>query len=713
MQSNFKLRLGLYVPFYIYVRYTNTMPSSITIKLMTTAVRLRAPLILCQILCLGLLLGLLGFNPTPAAAQPLPGATPFLTLPASEKQPVALEAYLFTAKDAASGGTTPLLLLRINPAPGYYTYAHTPQPGSRPTELTIFASDGDSPAPGVAVFYPPGEEAPDIVDNSKIKLLYRAPTPLFVDLPPAAAGATLSAKLFLLMCSNVHCLPVTKHFELNIPALAPDTPKAEEQAWWPEYQALRAQQNKTGQDNAGTDRFAALAGVTDKNKGQGGASEQDDAKHPTGRTVGPNTPVLGDQPVNPEAAEVASWEITPRSALPGLEVQSLGMALLFGLLAGLILNFMPCMLPVIGLKLTAFITAGGIRQGSAAIHSFRAYWLSFSGGVICWFATLAVLVTTLNIMWGQAFQSGLLVLGMIVVVFSLSLSTFGFYTLPIISLRGNTSSPHQAFVTGFLLTCLTTPCSGPLLGGVLAWTVRQGPEISSLVLLAVGLGMVTPYLFLAAFPSLSRYCPRPGRWLVRLEILVGFFLLLTTGYLMSMLSEALLFWAGAMLIALTVIAAVVHYYSEVRHETHWKAFALSIVCLIALAVGWRTLIKPATALESDWTPFTVAEFKENWGRKPIIIDFTADWCANCKVLEKTVLTKERLKEWAERYDAVLIQADITHDNPAAQAMLQALDSASIPVVALFPADEQASSPLVLRDLFTPQQIEKAVRKTFN
>ena len=132
-----------------------------------------------------------------------------------------------------------------------------------------------------------------------------------------------------------------------------------------------------------------------------------------------------------------------------------------------------------------------------------------------------------------------------------------------------------------------------------------------------------------------------------------------------------------------------------------------------MAVGWRAFSAPAATPGSDWTPFSVAEFKENWGRKPIIIDFTADWCANCKVLEKTVLTKERLEEWAERYGAVFIQADITHDNPAAQAMLQALDSASIPVVALFPADEQAASPLVLRDLFTSQQIENAVSKTFN
>ncbi len=658
-----------------------------------------------KILCLSMLFGLLGSLCALAAAHAQ--SAPFFILAASEKQPVALDAYLYAAKDATSGQTSPLLLLRLSPAPGYYAYAHVPQPGSKPTDLKILAADGESPDPSATVFYPPGEEAPDIVDNSKIKFLYRKPTPLFVALPATAAGSTLSCKLSLLMCSSVHCLPVTKRFTLNVPALAPNTPKAEDQPWWPEYQALYAQENK-----AGLNRFAAVASAADKTtpKDDVGAA---DSKHPAGVLVDPEAPVLSRQPENPDAAEIASWPITPRSALPALEVESLSAALFFGLLAGFILNFMPCMLPVIGLKLTAFMAAGGVRQSSAAIHSFRAYWLFFSGGVICWFVTLAVLVATLNIIWGQAFQNGLLVLGMILVVFSLALSTFGFYTLPIISLRGNASTPHQAFITGFLLTCLTTPCSGPLLGGVLAWTFRQGPEISSLVLIAVGLGMVVPYLFLVAFPSLSRYCPRPGRWLVRLEILVGFFLLLTTGYLLSMLSKALLPWAIAMLIATTAIAMVVHYHSKVRHETHWKAFALSIFYLITLAVAWRTLIAPATALESEWTPFSVAEFKENWGKKPIIIDFTADWCANCKVLEKTVLTKERLEEWAERYDAVFIQADLTHDNPAAQAMLQALDSASIPVVALFPADAQATSPLVLRDLFTPQQIETAVRKTFN
>ena len=676
--------------------------------------RLASNRALClKILCLALFLGLI--LPFPAAGKALisPEKTvPFFTLPASEKQPLALEASFYAAPDAAPNAApdqrVPLVVLRLIPADDYYAYAHTPQPGSKPTDLTTFAADGETALPGATVFYPIGEEAPDIVDNSKIKLLYRTPTPLFVDLPLDAAGTSLNCKLSLLMCSSVRCLPVTKRFTLSVPQLDPDTPKAEEQPWWPEYQSLRGEA-----DSAGLERFAALAGVADQNNAGPTGSGANDPKHPTGVPVDPNTPVLGDQPLNPEAAEVASWRITPRSALPGLEVESLGMALLFGLLAGFILNFMPCMLPVIGLKLTAFMVAGGVRQGSAAVHSFRSYWLFFSGGVLCWFVTLAFLVATLNIIWGQAFQSGLLVLGMIVVVFSLALSTFGFYTLPIISLRGNTSSPHQAFITGFLLTCLTTPCSGPLLGGVLAWTVRQGPEISSLVLIAVGLGMVTPYLCLVAFPTLSRYCPRPGRWLVRLEIMVGFFLLLTTAYLMSVLSEALLPWAVTLIAVMMLIGIAVHYYSKFRQETHWRAFALSIVCLAALTVGWHVLLKPASAVESDWTPFSVAEFKENWGKKPIIIDFTADWCANCKVLENTVLTKERLKEWAERYDAVFIQADITHDNPAAQAMLQALDSASIPVVALFPADEKAAYPLVLRDLFTPQQIEKAVSKTFN
>ena len=658
-----------------------------------------------QILRLALLFWLLALTAAPAFAQAQP--LPLFSMAASEKQPIALNAYLYAVKDGAAGEVRPFILLRLSPAPGYYAYAHIPQPGSKPTELKILSNDGKTPVPGVTVFYPPGEEAPDILDNSKIKFLYRDPTLLFIELPPGAAVSELNCKLSLLTCSEVHCLPVNKSFTLPVPALAPDTPEAEKQPWWPEYQTLRGQEQAKKEDSHPAATMLAGLGASSDSNGPGDPKHIDPAQDDNSR------PVLSDQPLDPDVAEVTSWTIYPRSALPGLEVESLGMALFFGLLAGFILNFMPCMLPVIGLKLTAFMSAGGIRQGTAAVHTFRAYWLSFSGGVICWFLTLAVLVATLNIIWGQAFQNSFLVLGMILVVFSLALSTFGFYTLPIISLRGSNSSPHQAFITGFLLTCLTTPCSGPLLGGVLAWTFRQGPEISSLVLIAVGLGMVTPYLFLVAFPTLSRYCPRPGRWLVRLEILVGFFLLLTTAYLMYLLPQNLLPWGIAMLAAMTAVAVAVHYRLKNQHETHWKAFALSILCLIVMAVGWRAFSAPAATPGSDWTPFSVAEFKENWGRKPIIIDFTADWCANCKVLEKTVLTKERLEEWAERYGAVFIQADITHDNPAAQAMLQALDSASIPVVALFPADEQAASPLVLRDLFTSQQIENAVSKTFN
>ena len=681
------------------------MSSNINIELAPAPPRLHPSMGRVQAFRLGLMLCLLMFAAAPTLARA--ETQPFFNLAAAEKQPVALDAYLYAAKDGAAGERKPLLLLRLSPAPGYYAYAHIPQPGSKPTELKILSKDGETTLPGVAIFYPPGDEAPDILDNSKIKFLYRNPTPLFIELPPGADGNKLNCKLSLLTCSEAHCLPVNKRFSLDVPKLNDNTPKAENQPWWPEYQALRGQEQAKKDD--GSPAAAVLAGLGSSDSADG----TDDPKHADPAQDNGSDLILSDQPLDPDVAEVSSWAIYPRSALPGLEVESLGMALLFGLLAGFILNFMPCMLPVIGLKLTAFISAGGIRQGTAAIHSFRAYWLFFSGGVLCWFVTLAVLAATLNIIWGQAFQNSFLVLGMILVVFSLALSTFGFYTLPIISLRGSNSSPHQAFITGFLLTCLTTPCSGPLLGGVLAWTFRQGPEISSLVLIAVGLGMVAPYLFLVAFPTLSRYCPRPGRWLVRLEIMVGFFLLLTTAYLMYLLPKTLLPWAVAMLAAMTAFAVAVHYRLKNQHETHWKAFALSVLCLVVAAAGWRAFSAPAATYKSDWTPFSVAEFKENWGRRPIIIDFTADWCANCKVLEKTVLTKERLEEWAERYGAVFIQADITHDNPAAQAMLQALDSASIPVVALFPADEKAAYPLVLRDLFTPQQIEKAVSKTFN
>ena len=145
-------------------------------------------------------------------------------------------ASLYAAPDATPNAApdkrVPLVVLRLIPADGYYAYAHTPQPGSKPTDLTIFAADGETPLPGAVVFYPAGEEAPDIVDNSKIKFLYRTPTPLFVNLPADAAGTSLNCKLSLLMCSSVRCLPVTKRFTLPVPPLAPDTPKAEEQPWF-------------------------------------------------------------------------------------------------------------------------------------------------------------------------------------------------------------------------------------------------------------------------------------------------------------------------------------------------------------------------------------------------------------------------------------------------------------------------------------------------
>ena len=391
-------------------------------------------------------------------------------------------------------------------------------------------------------------------------------------------------------------------------------------------------------------------------------------------------------------------------------------ALPLAFLAGFLLNLMPCVLPVACLKLSGLLAV--CREGDPICDRFaliRQHNIYFALGVLGYFCVLAVFLGIAEMAWGQLFQQPGLILGAAAVLFALGLSLFGVFHLPVIDLKLSPRPGHsprsQALATGFLATLLATPCSGPFLGGVLAWTLMQPVAVVITVFIGIGLGMASPYLVLAVRPELTKFVPRPGQWMSHLEKLAGFLIMATCLYFLTILPNALL---PAALAALLVTAFACHAWGSWTNLsqgvfTRWTIRLVAATAAVAACIWALSAPGPESAL---WEPFDKAAFNQALGRENMLVDFTADWCPTCKALEKTVLAPAAVAKLQKRYGFKAVRVDLTHESPEAMALLRALGSASIPVAAAFPKGADSQRPVVLRDLFTSGQLEESLNEAF-
>lgn len=601
------------------------------------------------------------------------------------QQPVMVEEQLFRV-DAPPEGEAPLVLVVwLTPAEGYYAYGHEPGETGQPTVLSI------TPPPGVEaeILYPEGVFKPDAFDPGIMVEVFHERTPIFVALHgDPGASLFLVGELEMLLCSDTSCWPVRHELLVDQPDFDPNAlQSAEGQSWWPRYLALSAGEpdprNLSGADALGAAPLDSIEGAD------------------------------GADSITQGAAGIEALDIVPEYFQPELEVQGVGKAALLAILAGFILNFMPCVLPVVSLKLSTLVAAAGVDASAHKTRGFREHNVFFAVGILIYFVVLGVVLGAAGLAWGQLFQKPGLIMGVTAVVFGLGLSLFGLFDLPIIDLKtgGPSKNPRlQAMFTGLLATLLATPCSGPFLGGVLGWTLTQAPSTIVTVFLCIGLGMALPYILMAFKPGLVRLFPKPGGWTIFLERLVGFFLMGTCVYLLAILPTSYFMSALVLLLAVAFAAWMWGAWTNLADPKGKRLAVRAAALAVVLVVGLWAFQPPDR--ESVWLPFDAESFTELKGQRNLMVDFTADWCPNCKVLEKTTLAKDNLEGWGERFDLVFVQADLTEDNPEAQALLRKLGSQSIPVVALFPTGDASGTPLVLRDIVTESQLERALQQTF-
>lgn len=597
-----------------------------------------------------------------AMAAPQPMAQPSL-----EQRPTPVDVRWELAS-LKNGGL--LAVLWLTPASGYKFYAADPGQTGMPTRVDVLLTPRATP---LAVMPPKGKQAADLYEKDKTVFIHDGPTPFFVPLPaglPPDFG--LEAKIGLLACSDVSCWPMQIESSFSARQI-PNPPAAENEPWWRHYQAVSA---------------SAPAGAPGS---------------PAGASAG--------KPASPGK----DFDFEPRSVRPHLEVGGLAKAFPLAVLAGMLLNLMPCVLPVACLKLSSLLAACHLDEDCRRHRRIRRHNLFFAVGILGYFGLLAVILGLAGLAWGQLFQQPAVLLIAAVVLFALGLSLFGVFHLPVIDLKMGTApgkNPDmQAVVTGFLATLLATPCSGPFLGGVLAWTLLQPVAIVVVVFLGIGFGMAAPYLLLAARPELTRFVPRPGPWMTQLEKLAAFFIMAACLYFLSILPGALLLPALAALLTTAFAAYAWGAWTNLSQgaATRW-GIRLTAVALTVWVCAWA-LAPPAPAGEI-WKPFDKETFSQALGKENLFLDFTADWCPTCKALEKTVLTDASMATLAKRYGFTAIRVDLTREDPDTLALLRSLGSASIPLAAAFPKGEAARNPVVLRDLFTASQLEQTLKEAF-
>ena len=417
------------------------------------------------------------------------------------------------------------------------------------------------------------------------------------------------------------------------------------------------------------------------------------------------------------AAPVPVAKAPPADAV-ALAALTIPRALGFGFLGGFILNLMPCVLPVIALKIFGFLNqAGESRQ-----RVFRT-GLAFVGGIFAWFLGLAVLIAAARaagaqVTWAFQFQNPAFVLGMLLVVFVFALNLLGVFELwlpgsgKLVALSGR-EGYAGAFLHGMFATLLATPCTAPFLGSALAFAFAQSAPVTLAMFASIAAGMSTPYVLLTARPGWMRYLPKPGLWMVRLKQGMGFLMLGTVVWLMEVLGAqrgaAGAVGAAWILLGLGVACWIFGTWVTPGAGRLQRGLALTAAAGF-VALGILLAQRQGGPSEAGgwepWSPERVAALQKE-GR-PVFIDFTADWCLNCKYNERFVLDTPPVREALRGF--ATLKADWTRGDARITAELKRLGRAGVPVYVVIPSRQRGGSPEVLPELLTQHAVLEALER---
>jgi len=680
----------------------------------------------------------------------------FLALVCAFAQPIGAQTYqgrelvqaqLLADADAIAPGKAITVGLLLKMAPHWHTYWKFSGDAGLPTEIKWTL--------------PPGWKAGEIqwplphkqIDPGDIETYgYEEEVLLLQEItPPALIAATsvnLAAEASWLVCEKL-CIPGGAKLQLTLPVSDKNTPAHGElfaryrrslPQSWPAESVARASWSRVGQELRLTVTSGALANypaaqffplpeanvVVGHPKMERSADGKIIFRVPiedSDKNVSALNGVIAfGQTEN--GAERNGWTLPASLAAvsPAKDSGNVWKFLLFGLLGGFILNLMPCVLPVISLKIFGFIKHAGQSRGRILRSG-----LAFVAGIFAWFIGLALLLIVLKsvgreITWAFQFTNPYFVLAMSAVVLVFALNLFGVFEIALPqmanrSLLGWTAREGDAgsFFQGVFATVLATPCTAPFLGTALGFAFTQSGWMILLMFLAIATGMSAPYFLLSAQPAWLRLLPKPGAWMVYVKQLMGFFLLATLLFLLWVLgaergAEAII-WASCFLLALGIACWMKGAFLGPNASTAARVVSVAIMMALVLGSGFyfigekfrTTTVATAGALaQGDWQAFTPERLQTELAQgHTVFVDFTAAWCLTCKFNESSVLESSAVRDAFQSRGVVKFKADWTNADPAITKILKQFGRPGVPLYVLYPGEK---TPIVFPELLTQRMV---------
>jgi len=405
------------------------------------------------------------------------------------------------------------------------------------------------------------------------------------------------------------------------------------------------------------------------------------------------------------------------NAPTGARQQSLWLMLFYAFVGGLILNIMPCVLPVIALKILGFVA-----QSKEEPRQVRKLGLIYAGGVLVSFLVLAGIVIGLKTAghkagWGMQFGSPVFVVCLTALVTLVALNLFGVFEINlggrVMNAAGGLASRHGAagaFFNGVLATVLATPCTAPFLGTALGFAFAETPLIVVLMFLTIGAGLTAPYVVLSWQPAWLKFLPQPGAWMEKFKIAMGFPMLATAVWLFLLaagnLDKSRTLWFGLFLVALGLAAWIWGEFAQ--RGTKHRGLAMAVSILFAGGIGACAFCQtPDQIAWQSWSPAAVAQARA--ASRPVFVDFTADWCVTCQVNKRTSIEIPSVRAKLKEINAVALLGDYTRLPDSLTDELSRFGRAGVPLVLVYPK-AAGEPPMVLPAVLTPGVVLEALEK---
>jgi thiol:disulfide interchange protein DsbD len=681
----------------------------------------------------------------------------FLTGAAPIARAAHTRADLLLAADSAAPGDTVLAGVRLKMEPGWHTYWKNPGSAGQATEIKWQLPPGVTTG---EIQWPVPEKIPpfDVTtygyDNEVVLLV-----PLTFDKSVPAGKLHLAAKVSWLECKE-SCIPASGDVSAVLTIASETRPSASApllaawqakvpvaaadfsaRAWWEntaEADTRMLNLSWTGKPR-GVDFFPDanddfdIQGATESlSAAEGQIHLRKAVKKFSGGWPKDISGVFLDAEKAVQAKVSIGDAPAPAAVKTTTPAQPLWRMLIYAFIGGLILNIMPCVLPVIALKILGFV-----NEAQSKPRRVRALGLVYALGVFVSFLVLAAVVIGVKTAgrqagWGMQFGNPVFLVCLTTLVTLVALNLFGLFEVTLggraLDKASDLSSKHGmtgAFFNGVLATALATPCTAPFLSIALGFAFAQSTGIILLVFAAVAAGLASPYVLLSWHPAWLKFLPKPGAWMEKFKIAMGFPMLATAVWLLNLAGGSYgknILWLGVFLV---LVAAAAWVFGEFVQRGRTRRAAAAIVVMVLLAgsyvlilekeLNWRYPVQPppnGSLKESpdgiDWQPWsTEAVNAARAAGKIVLVDFTADWCLTCQVNKKTSIEIPSVREKIRTANVVALLGDYTRLPAAITTELNRFDRAGVPLVLVYPGTPDAA-PVILPEVLTPGIVLEAL-----